>query len=85
MNAPIVETAVVASNGQITIPQDVREHLGVGGGDQLTFIATDEGVRVVNSAVYALRVLQDNLAGVGAATGLDSDEAIDALIADLRN
>ena len=48
-----VDNAKVMSKGQITIPKDVREVLGVSSGDRVTFIVEGSNVRIVNSAVYA--------------------------------
>ena len=36
-------TSTIASNGQITIPSVVREHLGVGTHDTITFVLEDNG------------------------------------------
>ena len=54
-----VDNAKVMAKGQITIPKDVREALGVSSGDRVTFIVEGNSVRVVNSAVYAMQVLQE--------------------------
>jgi AbrB family looped-hinge helix DNA binding protein len=53
-----VDNAKVMSKGQVTIPKDVREVLGVSNGDRVTFIVEGGSVRLVNSAVYAMGVLQ---------------------------
>ena len=49
-----VDNAKVMAKGQITIPKDVRDVLGVSNGDRVTFIVEGQTVRIVNSAVYAL-------------------------------
>ena len=36
-------TATLTSKGQITLPKDVRERLGVGAGDKVEFIETAPG------------------------------------------
>ena len=53
-----VDSAKVMAKGQVTIPKDVREVLGVSNGDKVTFIVEGETVRVVNAAVYAMQMLQ---------------------------
>ena len=53
-----VDNAKVMAKGQITIPKDVRDALGVASGDRVTFIVEGNTVRMVNSAVYAMQVLQ---------------------------
>ena len=80
-----VDNAKVMAKGQITIPKDVREVLGVTSGDRVTFIVEDNTVRIVNSAVYAMQVLQNEMAGEAERTGLTSDADVMALVKELRN
>ena len=37
-------TATLTSKGQITIPKEVRDALGVGTGDRVEFVAEEKGV-----------------------------------------
>lgn len=80
-----VDNAKVMSKGQITIPKDVREVLGVSSGDRVTFIVEGSNVRIVNSAVYAMQILQQDMAGEAERTGLTSEDDIMALVKKLRN
>lgn len=80
-----VDNAKVMSKGQITIPKDVREVLGVSSGDRVTFIVEGSNVRIVNSAVYAMQILQQDMAGEAERTGLTSEDDIIALVEELRN
>ncbi|HIU88014.1 MAG TPA: AbrB/MazE/SpoVT family DNA-binding domain-containing protein [Candidatus Avilachnospira avistercoris] len=73
------------AKGQITIPKDVREVLGVSSGDRVTFIVEGDNVRLVNSAVYAMQMFQKEMAGEAERTGLTSDEAVMELVKELRN
>ena len=43
-----VDNAKVMAKGQITIPKDVRDVLGVSNGDRVTFIVEGNTVRMVN-------------------------------------
>lgn len=36
----------VTSKGQVTIPQDVRETLGIRAGDEVTFVEAEDGYRI---------------------------------------
>ena len=63
----------------------MREALGVSSGDRVTFIVEGNSVRVVNSAVYAMQVLQQQMAGEAERTGLTSDEDVNALVNELRS
>ncbi len=80
-----VDNAKVMSKGQITIPKDIRTVLGVSNGDRVTFIVEGNIVRLVNSAVYAMQVLQNEMAGEAQRAGLDSEDDVMALVKELRN
>jgi antitoxin PrlF len=51
-------TATLTSKGQITIPKEVREALGVGTGDRLEFVAEEKGVYRVVAATRDVRHLK---------------------------
>lgn len=80
-----VDNAKVMAKGQITIPKDIREVLGVASGDRITFIVEGNTVRIVNSAVYAMQVLQREMEGEAERTGLSSDDDVMALVKELRD
>ena len=80
-----VDNAKVMAKGQITIPKDVRDVLGVSNGDRVTFIVEGNTVRIVNSAVYAMQVLQREMAGEAERAGLTSEDDIMNLVKELRN
>ena len=78
-------SAKVMANGRITIPKKVRAALGVSSGDQVAFIVEGNTVRMVNSALFAMQTLQQDMAGEAERTGLTSDEAVMSLVEELRN
>ncbi len=80
-----VDNAKVMAKGQVTIPKDVREVLGVTSGDRVSFIVEGNTVRIVNSAVYAMQLLQSEMAGVAEQSGLTSDDDVMTLVNELRN
>ena len=80
-----VDNAKVMAKGQITIPKDVRDVLGVSNGDRVTFIVEGNTVRIVNSAVYAMQVLQREMAGEAERAGLTSEDDVMNLVKELRN
>lgn len=80
-----VDNAKIMAKGQVTIPKDIREVLGVAIGDRITFIVDGNTVRIVNSAVYAMQVLQKEMAGEAERTGLTSDDDVMALVKELRD
>ena len=51
-------SAVLTSKGQITIPKEVREALGVESGDRLEFVQTAKGVYEVIAASRDVRELK---------------------------
>ena len=59
-----VDSAKVMAKGQDTIPKEVREVLGVTSGDRISFIVEKNTVRIVNSEVYAMQVLQQEMKDV---------------------
>ena len=79
-----IDNAKVMAKGQVTIPKDVREVLGVTSGDRITFIVEGNSVRIINSAVYAMQTLQQEMAGEAERAGLTSEEDIMALVKELR-
>ena len=64
------------SKGQVTIPKNVRAALGIDTGDRVTFIVDGNNVRVVNSAVYALMKLQEQMSGEAEKAGLLNEEDV---------
>ncbi len=79
-----VNDARVMSKGQVTIPKNVRTALGIEAGDRVTFIVDGTNVRIVNSAVYALMRLQDQMKGEAGKAGFQSEDDIAEWITDSR-
>ena len=81
-----VDNAKVMSKGQITIPKDIRDLLGLSCGDRVTFIVDgSDSVRLVNAATYAMQLLQANMSGAAAGAGISSEEDVMAMISEMRN
>lgn len=79
-----IDNAKVMAKGQVTIPKDVRNVLGVSNGDRVSFIVDGNTVRIVNSAVYAMQVLQQEMKGESGKAGLETDEDVANLISEMR-
>ena len=79
-----VDNAKVMAKGQITIPKDIREILGISCGDRVTFVVENGSVRLINSAVYAMQMLQAHMAGEAENAGLTSDNAVVNLVKEIR-
>ena len=78
--AAILNDARVMAKGQVTIPKNIRNILGINTGDRVTFVVEDGTVRVVNSAIYALQRFQAQMKGEGKAAGLMNDDDVAAWI-----
>ena len=79
-----VNDAKVMSKGQITIPKKIRTLLGVESGDRVTFLVDDKGVRVVNSAIYALERFQEQMRGQAEEAGFQSEDDVAEWITNSR-
>ena len=79
-----VDTAKVMAKGQVTIPKDVREALGVSSGDRVTFVVEGDTVRMINSAVYAMQLFQTQMRGAAERAGLTTEADIEQFIKDVR-
>ena len=73
------------AKGQVTIPKDIRKVLGVASGDRITFVVEGNTVRIVNSAVYAMHVLQKEMVGEAERADLSSDDEVMALVKKTRS
>lgn len=84
-NTAFVNDARVMSKGQVTIPKNVRAALGIETGDRVTFIVDGANVRVVNSAVYALMRLQEQMKGQAEKAGFMSEDDVAEWITNSRH
>jgi len=76
LNTAVINDARVMSKGQVTIPKNIRAILCIAPGDRVTFVAENDAVRVVNSAVYAMQKFQEEMRGRAASAGFTSEEDI---------
>lgn len=58
MSVRTMSTATITSKGQVTIPKDVREGLGVDAGDRIEFVESSKGVYTVVAATRDVRALK---------------------------
>ena len=79
-----IDSAKVMAKGQVTIPKDVRSVLGVSSGDRISFIAEGNTVRIVNSAVYAMQMFQQEMKGAAEKAGIETDDDVNRLISEMR-
>ena len=80
-----IDNAKVMSKGQVTIPKDIRDVLGFNSGDRVTFVVADGEVKIVNSAIFAMKQFQKQMTGEAERLGLNSDEDVVAMVKELRS
>jgi AbrB family looped-hinge helix DNA binding protein len=80
----LVEGAKVMAKGQITLPKDIRGKLGVAEGDRVVLVWDGERVVMMNPALFAMRVLQDDMKGAAEQAGFKSEDDVADYITDLR-
>lgn len=81
----IVDNAKVMAKGQITLPKDIREALKLAVGDRVTLVYENDRVIMMNSAVYAMNMLNAGMKGEAEKNGLDDENAINELVKDVRS
>lgn len=67
----------VQKKGQVTIPIEIRDKLGIQEGDLLAFVETDEGILITRQEIAAMRLLNQ----IGQALkekGIDLEELIES-------
>ncbi len=79
-----MEVAKVTSNGQITIPSDIRRRLNIKDGDKVLFMESDAGVLMFNSSMVALRQFQKDMEGEAEKAGLITEDDVVALCREVR-
>ncbi|UVC16709.1 AbrB/MazE/SpoVT family DNA-binding domain-containing protein [Mesorhizobium onobrychidis] len=77
----------VTTKGQVTIPKEIRDRLGIGPGSEVEFLPTEDGVRVVavNENISEEEVsrrfsrILDQMAGTLDLGGMTTDEYMEWL------
>ncbi len=72
--AYFTDSAKVMAKGQITLPKDVRELLGIDTGDKVTFVCEGNKVLVMNAAVFAMETFAREMSGEAEKAGFTSEQ-----------
>jgi AbrB family looped-hinge helix DNA binding protein len=72
--AYFTDSAKVMAKGQITLPKDVRELLGIDMGDKVTFVCEGNKVLVMNAAVFAMETFAREMSGEAEKAGFTSEQ-----------
>lgn len=73
-----IDNAKVMAKGQVTIPKDVRQVLGISNGSRVTFLVENGSVRLINSAVYAMEMMQREMNSE--CTDLQTEDDVNKLV-----
>ncbi|WP_018086310.1 AbrB/MazE/SpoVT family DNA-binding domain-containing protein [Desulfurispora thermophila] len=84
MSVPIVDNVKVLAKGQIALPKDIRSKLRLSVGDRVTLICEEDRVILMNSAIYAMKMLQKEMEGEAEKAEIRSDDDIMELVRDVR-
>lgn len=77
--------AKLSSNGQVTVPVEVRRRLHLVPGDKVLFLEKDNGEMVVVKAeLAALAQAQDAFAGAAEDFGVKNEDDVQALVDEMR-
>lgn len=78
--------AKISSNGQITVPVEIRRLLGLKSGDKILFFQNSDGEVVLsNASASAIRKAQHAFSGAAEAMGVRDENDVQALIDELRH
>lgn len=77
--------AKISKNGQITVPVEIREHLGLKPGDKILFYTSEDGkVTISNASISAIERAQLAFANAAEVLNLKTDEDVQALVNEIR-
>lgn len=77
--------AKVSSNGQITVPLEIRRALNLKPGDKILFMKNQDGqITIGNASAEAIFKAQKAFEGVAEKNGLANDDEVQALVDEVR-
>lgn len=77
--------AKISSNGQITVPIEIRRALGLKSGDKILFFEKPDGeVVITNASTNAIRKAQRAFEGAADSMGIKDEDDVQALIDEVR-
>ena len=73
----MIEVAKVSSQGQVTIPVDIRKRLGLNPGDKIAFVTNKQGeIVLANASLLALSQAQEDFKGAAEKAEVDNEESL---------
>ncbi len=80
-----MDLAKLSSNGQITVPIEIRRLLGLKSGDKVLFFQKPNGEVVIhNASAQALMKAQKAFAGVAEKLGVKDEDDVQRLVDEVR-
>ena len=77
--------AKISANGQITVPIEIRQLLGLKTGDKILFFQNAKGEIVIhNASAQAIYKAQNAFAGVAEELGVYNEEDVQELVNEVR-
>jgi AbrB family looped-hinge helix DNA binding protein len=80
----MLDVARLSVKGQVTIPVEIRRHLGLKGGDKVAFMEKDDNIVLLNSNRLAFEGFQRDMAGEAKKAGLNSEQDVVNLVKQVR-
>ena len=75
-----MDLAKVTSQGQITIPSDIRKFLGLKSGDKVALFKENGHIVMANSNMLSLRDVQEAFIGVANTMGIQNEDDVVNLV-----
>ena len=79
-----MELAKLSTNGQVTIPIEIRKKLGLKGGDKVLFLERDGEIVISNASATALVKAQQSFASAAKDFGVTNTEEVQGLVDSFR-
>lgn len=79
-----MELAKVTVRGQITIPIEIRKKLNIKDGDKVVFIEENGKIVIENSAMIALKEVQEAFKGEAERLGLKTEQDVVEMVKEVR-
>lgn len=81
----MIEVAKISSQGQVTIPSEIRKSLKLEPGDKIAFITNSNGEFILaNASLLSLETAQIDFAGAAKEGGVTDEASLLTLIKEVR-
>lgn len=81
----MIEVAKVSTQGQVTVPVEIRKSLRLNPGDKIAFVTNHLGeIVLANATLLALSRAQEDFKGAAEEAGIDNEESLLRLIKENR-